>query len=54
MKPHDIMALIPVIDGAGGIVTDWRGKPFTLDGQATQVLAARNQDLYRSALALLA
>lgn len=59
MKPHDIMALVPVIEGAGGVISDWRGKPFTLDGRstqvlATQVLAAGNQDLYRAALALLA
>jgi len=25
LKPYDIQALIPVIQGAGGVVTDWRG-----------------------------
>ena len=25
LKPYDIQALIPVIEGAGGVVTDWRG-----------------------------
>jgi len=54
MKPHDIMALVPVIEGVGGLISDWTGRPFTLDGQSTQVLAAGNQDLHRSALALLA
>jgi inositol-phosphate phosphatase/L-galactose 1-phosphate phosphatase/histidinol-phosphatase len=25
LEPYDYMALVPVIEGAGGIVTDWRG-----------------------------
>jgi myo-inositol-1(or 4)-monophosphatase len=25
LKPYDIQALIPLIEGAGGVVTDWRG-----------------------------
>ena len=25
LKPYDIQALIPAIEGAGGVVTDWRG-----------------------------
>ena len=25
LKPYDIQALIPVIEGAGGVVSDWRG-----------------------------
>ena len=25
LKPHDIVALIPIIEGAGGIVTNWEG-----------------------------
>ena len=27
LKPYDIAALIPIITGAGGIVTTWDGKP---------------------------
>lgn len=26
LKPYDYMALIPIIQGAGGVVTDWEGK----------------------------
>jgi len=22
---------LPILEGAGGIITDWRGKPLTLD-----------------------
>ncbi|EPS69447.1 hypothetical protein M569_05318, partial [Genlisea aurea] len=25
LKPYDFLALIPVIEGAGGVITDWRG-----------------------------
>ena len=28
LKPYDYMALVPVIEGAGGKVTDWRGLPL--------------------------
>lgn len=54
MKPHDIMALVPVIEGAGGVISDWRGKSFTLNGGSTQVLAAGNKELHRAACTLLA
>jgi myo-inositol-1(or 4)-monophosphatase len=27
LKPYDIQALIPLIEAAGGVVTDWRGQP---------------------------
>ena len=27
LKPYDIAALIPIITGAGGMVTTWEGKP---------------------------
>ena len=26
LDAHDFMALVPVIEGAGGIVTDWQGR----------------------------
>lgn len=52
MKPWDYMALIPVIQGAGGKVTDWNGAPLTLESDGT-VLAAANPALHQDALALL-
>lgn len=39
LKPYDFMALIPVIMGAGGVITDWQGKALTLDS-AGDVIAA--------------
>jgi myo-inositol-1(or 4)-monophosphatase len=32
LKPWDWAALVPVITGAGGSVTDWAGAPLRLDG----------------------
>ena len=47
LKSHDVAALIPVIEGAGGVVTDWRGQPPKLGGQ---IVAAANRTLLDQAL----
>ena len=52
LKPHDYWALIPVIEGAGGVITDWQGQALTLDGPG-EVLAAGDADLHRHAIAIL-
>ena len=49
LASHDIMALVPVIEEAGGIVTDWQGKPVTL-GQTGSLIAAANEALHQQAL----
>ncbi|MFZ4601346.1 MAG: histidinol-phosphatase [Caulobacterales bacterium] len=33
LKPYDVAGLIPVIEGAGGSVTNWRGEPAWRGGQ---------------------
>lgn len=52
MKPHDYMALVPVIEGAGGVITDWRGGRLTSASDG-RVLAAANARLHQAALACL-
>lgn len=47
---YDIAALIPVIEGAGGVITDWRGGR---DFRSGSVVAAGDRQLHASALALL-
>lgn len=47
---YDIAALIPIIENAGGIVTDWENRPVTSGGQ---VIASANAALHRAALDLL-
>ena len=58
LKPYDYMALIPIIEGAGGSVTDWEGRPLGWDparGMAPgEVLASGDPGLHRQALATLA
>ena len=49
LKPHDFMALIPVIEGAGGRISDWRGQPLDL-GSDGRVLAAATEALWREAI----
>ena len=52
LKAYDFCALVPVVEGAGGVITDWNGKPVTL-GCDGRVLAAGNAALHTAALALL-
>lgn len=51
LKPYDIVALIPIIEGAGGVVTSWHGGSAAGGGS---VVAAANQALHQAALAVLA
>src|SRR6202140_304219 len=48
LKPHDYLALIPVIEGAGGRISDWHGAPLGA-GSAGRglVLAAATEPLWR-------
>lgn len=51
LKPYDIVALIPIIEGAGGIVTTWDGSPATNGGR---VVAAGDKRIHEAALERLA
>lgn len=53
LKTHDVMALIPVIEGAGGVITDWQGAPIRFGREETDVLAATNKELHEAALTML-
>lgn len=50
LKPYDVRALIPVLEGAGGLFTDWRGEP-SFDGG--QVIAAGDARAHADALVAL-
>lgn len=52
MREVDYCALVPVIEGAGGVITDWQGKPLTLYSAST-VVAAGDPLLHQHAIALL-
>jgi myo-inositol-1(or 4)-monophosphatase len=50
IKPHDIVPLIPIIIGAGGIVTTWEGAPAQNGGR---IIAAGDKRVHQAALEML-
>lgn len=52
MGIYDYLAAVPVIEGAGGIVTDWQGRPLTITS-GDQVLAAGDRRMHEAAMQLL-
>lgn len=50
LKPYDIAALIPIVTGAGGVVTTWEGEPAQSGGR---IVAAGDKRVHEAALKLL-
>ena len=50
LKIYDFAALVPVVDGAGGQMTDWAGQPLGLDSDG-RVIAAGDAALLDAILA---
>jgi fructose-1,6-bisphosphatase/inositol monophosphatase family enzyme len=52
LQPYDYLPLVTIVEGSGGIITDWNGKRLTFvsDGR---VIAAATATLHREALAYL-
>jgi len=50
LKPYDIVALIPLIEAAGGVVSNWQGDSAVDGGY---VIAAGSRELHRQTLSLL-
>jgi histidinol phosphatase-like enzyme (inositol monophosphatase family) len=46
---YDFACFRPIVEGAGGVVTDWAGRTLTLDS-GPQVLAAATPELHAAAL----
>jgi inositol-phosphate phosphatase / L-galactose 1-phosphate phosphatase / histidinol-phosphatase len=53
LKPYDFSAMLPIVEGAGGVASDWRGAPLTLASDG-RVLVAGDRRAHQAALALLA
>src|SRR5215470_3653933 len=50
LKPHDVLPLIPIIEGAGGIITTWEnGRPH----EGGRIVAAGDKRAHAQALELL-
>lgn len=52
MDPYDYLPLVPVIEGAGGLITDWQGAPLGLESDG-RILAAGDPRCHAAARALL-
>lgn len=61
MEVFDYMAMVPIVQGAGGVITDWSGEDFEWDGVAeggkqnwkTQVLAVGDHALHKEIIEIL-
>lgn len=53
LEPYDYLALVPLIEEAGGMISDWSGAPLGLESNG-DVLATASPALHAEALALLA
>lgn len=52
LEPFDIAALVPVVEGAGGVITGWRGEALTM-ASAGAILASATPALHEAALETL-
>ena len=50
LQPYDIQSLIPIVQGAGGAISNWQGDSARAGGQ---IVAAATPELHRQALAQL-
>lgn len=48
----DICALVPVVEGAGGVITDWQGESLTIESKG-EIVASANRRFHDEVLTLL-
>ncbi len=53
LQHHDYAALVPVIENAGGVITNWKGEPVGSDTRG-ETLAAATPALHEAAMKVLA
>jgi len=52
LKPYDFCAMVPIVEGAGGIATDWHGAALDIASDG-RILVAGDRRTHRAALDLL-
>ncbi len=52
LKAHDFMAVVPVVTGAGGRISDWRGAPLGMSSDG-RVIAAATEELWQQSVEVL-
>jgi len=50
LQPYDYLPVVGVIEGAGGIITDWQGRPLSLNSDG-RVIAAASPEIHAALLA---
>ena len=53
LKPYDFSAMLPIVEGAGGVASDWRGAKLSVASDG-RVLVAGDRRTHEAALRLLA
>jgi inositol-phosphate phosphatase / L-galactose 1-phosphate phosphatase / histidinol-phosphatase len=53
LKVYDWAAIVPVLEGAGGRMTDWQGKPLEVATATGRVVASGDSRVHNQAVALL-
>lgn len=53
MKLYDFCALVPIIEGVGGVISDWSGNPLTASSTG-DVIASASKNLHSEAIKFLA
>ena len=53
MNPYDYLPLVPIVNGAGGVVSDWCGEPLSLASKSGRVLAAGSATLHHACVGIL-
>lgn len=53
LEPYDYLSLVPVVEGAGGVITDWKGDELTVNSDG-RVIAAATVELHAEILAGIA
>jgi inositol-phosphate phosphatase / L-galactose 1-phosphate phosphatase / histidinol-phosphatase len=52
LKPYDFSPMVAIVEGAGGVASDWQGRPLNLASDGRVVIAG-DARAHRAALALL-
>ncbi len=52
LQPYDYLPVVPVVEAAGGIITDWKGRKLGLNSDGT-VVAAATAELHGAVMELL-
>jgi len=53
LQPYDYLPVAPVVEGAGGVITDWQGRPLTLNSDG-RVVASASAEIHAEVLKVLA